>query len=166
MFQEAYNHSRCPKVVKQFVQTIDVATYQSRSFEEILSDIILRRIRGVGWLACYDIASAIAKHYNQPITKVYLMGDGPVRAIQLLQLWLHVQKVKLGNLMVPYIQIDTLCHRLREQNIEFNTRWQETQDGNELENWLCNWQKTQPKHEVEVVCINSNKNKHMRSLSF
>lgn len=101
-----------------------------KTFEEVYQEVnrVFTNVNGVGTLATYDTSAAICKRFNIPINQVYIIGGGPRRAVQLLN--------------IP-IQLDTILkikYATREDVLQvFGTQDMSNDD---LESSLCNWQKS------------------------
>ena len=61
---------------------------ENKTFEEIIFDVynFCDNVKGVGMLAIYDITSAICRYYKRNIDKVYIVGNGPKRAVNILNI--------------------------------------------------------------------------------
>ena len=84
----------------------------------------------IGPLSKYDIASDIFRYHGSMIDKVYIVGDGPKRAVKLLGLRTTTNPI----IKLKYVSIADVVQKI---NLE------QTNDGDLLETFLCNWQKTQ-----------------------
>ena len=129
MFQEAIGHCRWKTVLRDNVlNKIDISSYENKTFEEIFVDIysICVNVKGVGLLAVYDITAALCRHYEINIEKVYIIGNGPKRAVKLLNIKTKVHKIN-EQIKIKYADIS-----------DFNTN---ITNGDTLESYLCNWQK-------------------------
>jgi hypothetical protein len=102
MFQEAIDHCRWTGVLSKVLEDVNISLYRNSSFGEILTDVNSRhRVKGaVGLLTVYDITAAICRHYGITIDKVYIIGNGPKKAVKL---WIetpfsgeerHIRRIK------------------------------------------------------------------------
>ena len=135
MFQEAIGHCRWKTVLRNNVlNKIIISSYENKTFEEIIVEIysICVNVKGVGLLAVYDITAALCRHYEININKVYIIGNGPKRAVKLLNIKTGVHKIN-NQIKVKYADISDVNTKLNK-NIT---------NGDTLESYLCNWQKTQ-----------------------
>ena len=131
MFQEAIGHCRWKTVLRNNVlNKINISSYENKSFEEIIIEIysICVNVKGVGLLAVYDITAALCRHYEININKVYIIGNGPKRAVKLLNIKTKTHKIN-NQIKIKYVDIS-----------DVNTN---ITNGDTLESYLCNWQKTQ-----------------------
>ena len=133
LYYEAISHCRHKTILKNFLKTkINIEKYKSSSFENIFLDVqSLIDTRGsIGSLSKYDIASDIYRYYGNMIDKVYIVGGGPKRAIKLLGLKTRTNPI----IKLKYVSINDIVQKL---NLE------QTTDGDLLESFICNWQKSQ-----------------------
>ena len=144
IFQEAIDHCRWKKVLCNFLKEINISIYENKNFKQIMIEIynICNTIKGIGLLSMYDITSAICRYYKINIDKVYIIGNGPKRAIKLLNLKTKIHQIN-NKIKINYVDItdviiafDINCYEL-DENIKNN------KNGDILETYLCNWQKTQ-----------------------
>ena len=101
-----------------------------KTFEEVFKSIetVFGPINGIGKLATYDTTAAICKRFSIPINKVYIVGSGPKRAVQLLNIPVHMDE----NIKLKYAKREDVLRVFGTQNM--------TND--DLESNLCNWQKS------------------------
>jgi hypothetical protein len=133
IFQEAIDHCRWKKVLKLVLNDIDITKYANKTFEEIIIEIynICEKVSGIGMLSVYDITSAICKYYETNIDKVYIIGNGPKRAVKLLKLKTKRHKID-ERIRLNFIEISEVINAL---NLDCT-------NGDILETYICNWQKT------------------------
>jgi hypothetical protein len=142
IFQEAINHCRHKTTLQTFLKDIIIQTYENKSFEEIIIDIHNKcvPIKGIGILTIYDIAIGICNYYKVIIDKVYIIGSGPKKAIQLLKI--KTQKHIISDtLKINYTDIPTIINAFDENNIEINDFFRNNKNGDILETYICEWQK-------------------------
>ncbi len=133
LYYEAISHCRHKTKIKEFLKNkINIENYKNSSFENIFLNVqSLVDTRGsIGPLSKYDIASDIFRYHGNMIDKVYIVGDGPKRAVKLLGLRTTTNPI----IKLKYVSIADVIQKL---NLE------QTNDGDLLETFLCNWQKTQ-----------------------
>lgn len=133
MFQEAIGHCRWKTVLRNNVlNKIIISRYENKTFEEIIVEIysICVNVKGVGLLAVYDITAALCRHYEINIDKVYIIGNGPKRAVKLLNIKTKTHKIN-NQIKIKYVDIADVNTKLNK-NIT---------NGDTLESYLCNWQK-------------------------
>lgn len=132
IFQEAIDHCRWKKVLKLVLKDIDISKYANKTFEEIIIEIynICEKISGIGMLSVYDITSGICKYYEKNIDKVYIIGNGPKRAVKLLNLKTKKHKID-DSIRLKFVEI-------WEVNDALNL---DCTNGDILETYICNWQK-------------------------
>ena len=102
LFYEAKSHCRHKLILDLFLKQLDLESFKNKSFEEIFLEIKKfkqEKVRkgSIGNLTIYDIASDISRYYGNIIEKVYIIGSGPKRAIKLLDIKKHFDKVLYGN---------------------------------------------------------------------
>jgi hypothetical protein len=143
IFQEAIDHCRWKKVLHLVLEKINISDYENKTFEEIIFEIynICDNVNGIGMLTIYDITSAICRYYKINIDKVYIIGNGPKRAVKLLDIKTKTHKIN-DKIKINFVDIidvinafDINCYELHE-NIKNN------KNGDILETYICNWQKT------------------------
>jgi hypothetical protein len=147
LFIEAINHARNKNSMRTFISSLDLPNLLQYTFLEAFQMISSNKPKGIGLLGVYDIASAIARHNNEKLDKVYLVGNGPMRAAKLLSLVSKIKHQKIGNYIIPYLPVIDVISQLKERNITF----EKGMDGDQLESFLCNLQK-EMKEEEETVC--------------
>ena len=133
LYYEAISHCRHKTILKNFLKTkINIEKYNRSSFENIFLDVqnLNNTYGSIGLLTIYDIASDIYRYYGNMIDKVYIVGGGPKRAVKLLGLKTITNPI----IKLKYIPIPEIVKKL---NLEPTT------DGDLLETFICNWQKTQ-----------------------
>ena len=89
-------------------------------------------------MCVYDITAAICRLNNIIITKIYIIGNGPKKAINLLNIKYKLQKIN-NSVALKYIEINDIINVFKLHNI--NTNIDNKNDGDKFESFLCNWQK-------------------------
>jgi len=148
IFQEAIHHCRWKKVLRTDIlsrpefQEATLKTYSDKSFDEILIMVhsICNNIYGIGMLATYDITSAICRYNNIVIDKVYIIGNGPKRAIKLLHIIPQLYKNK--HVTLKYVNISELRNAFHAKHYNIDSCIAESNNGDHWESYICNWQKT------------------------
>ena len=172
IFEEAINHCRWKKSLYLLLKKINICNYENKTFEEILLEIynISSNIKGVGMLSVYDITAAICRYYKINIDKVYIIGTaciekqcfsiydyglftnknivfiskkgkGPKRAIKLLNI--KLKKYRISNkINLNFVNIIDIINAFDNNNYELNEYFRNTNNGDILETYICNWQKT------------------------
>lgn len=143
IFEEAINHCRWKKSLYLVLKEINICNYENKTFEEILLEIynICDNIEGVGMLSIYDITAAICRYNKINIDKVYIIGKGPKRAIKILNI--KIKKHKISNkINLNFVDIIDIINAFDINNYELNEYFRNTKDGDILETYICNWQKT------------------------
>ena len=137
-FTEASNHCRWKGVLYSFLEAIKIQDFNGLKFEDIFSNIYdkTKFIKGLGMLTTYDITAAICCYYTVEISRVYIIGKGPKRAIQILEL--DLKKIKIGKIKLNYVEIEDTLKSLQQK---YNINLKKEIDGDSLETYLCNWQK-------------------------
>jgi hypothetical protein len=147
IFQEAKDHCRWKNVLqnqiltKSELQESNLQQFIDKSFEEILLYVhsICDNIKGIGMLTIYDITSAICRYNKINIDKIYIIGTGPKRAIRLLNITPKIQKIQ--NIKLKYVEIDEILQAFNDQQFEINLQIKNSNNGDEFETYICNWQK-------------------------
>ena len=113
MYEEAINHCRWKKALHGILKDINIIDYNNKTFEEIITEIhnICNNTEGIGMLATYDITSAICRHYKVNIDKVYIIGKGPKRAINLLNVKTKTHKIN-ENIKIRYATVTDIVTAL------------------------------------------------------
>lgn len=143
IFEEAINHCRWKKSLFCVLKKINICNYENKTFEEIILEIynICDNIEGVGMLSIYDITAAICRYNKINIDKVYIIGKGPKRAIKILNI--KIKKHKISNkINLNFVDIIDIINAFDINNYELNEYFRNTKDGDILETYICNWQKT------------------------
>lgn len=143
IFEEAINHCRWKKSLQTIICRINMADYKNKTFEQILLEIdnICCGVKGVGKLSTYDITSAICRYHGINIDKVYIIGNGPKRAVKLLNIKVKKQKVN-NKINLNYVEIIDVINAFDANNCGINENIRYTKNGDILETYICNWQKT------------------------
>ena len=143
IFQEAINHCRWKKALHNVLQEINISNYEDKIFEEIINEVysICENIRGIGLLTVYDITSAICRYYNINIEKVYIIGNGPKRAVALLHMKTKKQKIN-DKINISYVDISDVIHAFANIHYDIDETIRNTNNGDIIETYLCNWQKS------------------------
>jgi hypothetical protein len=149
-FQEAIDHCRWKRNLRTVIMSPELHNdnFRGLSFEEIFTRVndLCENVRGVGILSVYDITSAICRHHNIIIDKVYLIGRGPKRAARLLNIKAKTKRIK--NVPLKYIEISDIidAFKIGKYKLEIES----TDNGDHFETFLCNWQKGKPNVRIEV----------------
>ena len=143
MFQEAIDHCRWKNTLKNTIKKIEISEYNNKTFEEIIVKIysICKNIKGLGLLAIYDITSAICRFYKINIDKVYIIGNGPKRAIKLLNLKTKTHKIN-ENIKIKYVAICDIVNAFDKKNYKLSKDLRDNKNGDIFETFICKWQKT------------------------
>ena len=147
IFQEADDHCRWKSVLRSNVltqqefQERNLHKFTGKSFDEILLYVydICHKVKGIGMLTIYDIASAICRYNKINIDKIYIIGNGPKRAICLLDVKAKTQK--LGKVSLKYVEIPEILKAFNKKNYEIDLQIKNSINGDEFETYICNWQK-------------------------
>jgi len=142
MFEEAKNHCRWKKALESVLIQINIDDYKNKSFEEIIIEIynMCNKVKGVGMLCVYDITSAICRFYKININKVYIIGSGPKRAVRLLNI--KIKKHKINQINLNYVDIIDIINAFDTKKYVLNETIKHSKNGDTLESYICNWQKT------------------------
>jgi hypothetical protein len=143
IFQEAIDHCRWKKALHSILEKINIVYYENKTFEEIIFEIynICNNVKGVGMLAIYDITSAICRYYNINIDKVYIIGNGPKRAVKLLNIKIKKHKIN-DKINLNFVDTMDVINAFDIFNYELNENIRNSKNGDIFETYICNWQKT------------------------
>jgi hypothetical protein len=146
LFQEAIDHCRWKNTLKIKVLSLNelsidnIINYKNNTFEDIFIKIynLTKTIYGIGLLCVYDMTSAICRYNNININKIYIIGNGPKKAIKLLNIKYKLQKIN-KDITLKYVEINEVINEFKLNNIKININ--NIINGDEFESFLCNWQK-------------------------
>ncbi len=143
IFQEAIDHCRWKKVLHSVLNKINIVDYENKSFEEIIFEIynICDNVKGVGMLTIYDITSAICSYYTINIDKVYIIGNGPKRALKKLNIITKTHKIN-DKIRLHFVELIDVINAFDINNYELDENIRNTKNGDIMETYICNWQKT------------------------
>jgi hypothetical protein len=143
IFQEAINHCRWKAVLYSVLKKINVSDYNNKTFEEIILQIyiICNDVKGIGLLTIYDISAAICRYYKINIDKVYIIGNGPKRAVKLLNIKTKIYNIN-DNIKIRYVDICDVINAFDLNSYELDVNIRNNKNGDILETYICNWQKT------------------------
>lgn len=149
LFQEAIDHCRWKSVLRKYVlshnelQEHNLHKFADKCFEEIFSRVynICYNVAGVGDLTIYDIAAAICLYNNIIIQKIYIIGNGPKRAISFSLLNIKTKTQKIDGVSLRYVEIPEVLKAFNEKNYEVDPYIKNSHNGDHWESYLCNWQK-------------------------
>jgi hypothetical protein len=133
---ETIDHCRWKTALKNIVKRINPNDY-NKPFNEILLDMynLCKPIKGLGKLVCYDLAADLARYHGIIVDKVYIIVNGPKRAIKILNIT-KIKKIKIGCIF-HYVEIIDVINAFKEfKELEIDKT-----NGDILESYLCNWQK-------------------------
>jgi len=143
IFQEAINHCRWKTVLNNIISDMNIIHYKNKTFEEIMIDVfgICNTVKGIGLLTIYDITSSLCRYYKINIDKVYIIGNGPKRAIKLLNIKTKIHKIG-DKIKIKYVDILDIINAFNINYYEIYENIKNIKNGDELETYICNWQKT------------------------
>ena len=147
IFQEAVDHCRWKGALRSHVithselQETNLHHFSGKTFDEILLFVydICDKVEGIGMLTIYDITSAICRYNKINIDKIYIIGKGPKRAIRLLQVKPKTHKIQ--HITLQYVEIPEILKAFAEKKIEINVNIKNSNNGDDFETYICNWQK-------------------------
>ena len=142
LFYEAISHCRWKYVLLKYLEELNILDYKNKNFEEIFIMIYnsCQSIKGLGMLTIYDITSGICKYYNINIDNVYIIGNGPKRAIKLLNCKTKIHKINC-DIKLYYVIIKDIINCFDIKNIKLPEIIRYCNNGDIIESYLCNWQK-------------------------
>jgi hypothetical protein len=132
IWHEARAHCRWKGVLNTTIATEiepNLNIFKNKTFDYIFKNIfkIFKNVKGLGKLSTYDVSAAICRKFKIPINNVYIIGAGPKRAINILNIEKHYDK----NLKIHYAK--------REDILKVHGN--EKMSNDDLETSLCVWQK-------------------------
>ena len=147
IFQEAIDHCRWKSVLRNNVltqnelQEHNLHKFAGKRFDEIIVCVynICDKVKGIGMLTIYDITSAICRYNKIIVDKIYIIGKGPKRAISLLNIRAKTQKIE--DVTLNYVEIPEILKAFYEKNYEINSQIKNSNNGDDFETYICNWQK-------------------------
>jgi hypothetical protein len=145
IFQEALDHCRWKSVLHNVLMQNKLQqilhTFAYKRFDEIILWVynMCDTVKGIGILTIYDITSAICRYNKIIIDKIYIIGKGPKRAISLLNIKAKTQKI--GRITLKYVEIPQILNAFNEKNYEMNLKIRNSNNGDDFETYICNWQK-------------------------
>ena len=89
-------------------------------------------------LSMYDISAGICRYYNINIDKVYIIGNGPKRAIKILDLKKKKHSIQ-NKLNLYYVEKKDIDKAFKKLKLKI-PRYLKT--GDDYETYICTWQKT------------------------
>jgi hypothetical protein len=142
IFEEALSHCRWKGKLKDLIPQINIPSFRGRSFEYIFQAIYYqcKKIKGLGLLTTYDVTASICKQHNIPIDRVYIIGSGPKRAIELLGL--EAKKKWINNIRVNYVEMQDVIKAFENKKFDLDSEIKLTKNCDLVESFLCKWQKT------------------------
>ena len=142
IFDEAISHCRWKSVLKSNLKKIKIKSYKNKTFNHIIIDVNnkFKNVKGVGLLTVYDITAALCRYYNINISKIYIIGNGPKRAVNILNLKVKSDKIS-SNLTLKYVEINEVKKSFNKMNYKLEKALKYEKNGDVFESYLCNWQK-------------------------
>jgi len=143
IFQEAIGHCRWKKNLYPVLDKINISNYKNDSFNKIFNKIfnITKKVMGLGLLSTYDIVAAICRYHSIKIPIVFIIGDGPKRAIKLLGVSLS-KYIMPNGVKLNYAEIVDIKNAFKKNKYKLDKHMKYSRDGDEFESYLCNWQKS------------------------
>ena len=73
------------------------------------------------------------------IDKIYIIGRGPKRTISLLNIKTKTKNIE--GIVLKYVEIPEILKAFQEKNYEINLQIKNSNNGDDFETYICNWQK-------------------------
>jgi hypothetical protein len=142
IYEDAISHCRWKSSLMTLLTSIDMESYKNISFEAIFETIATMccAVKGIGLLTVYDIVSAICFNHGVSIDKVYIIGGGPKRAVQLLNIKTKTQRI--GIFRLKYVSIHDVIDAFTVSDYVMDPDMKAEVNGDSFETYICNWQKT------------------------
>ena len=86
----------------------------------------------------YDISAGICRYYNIKIDKVYIIGNGPKRAIKILNLKKKKHNIQ-KKINLYYVEKKEINNAFKKLKLKIPRH---LKTGDDYESYICNWQKT------------------------
>lgn len=139
IYDEALSHCRWKTVLKKNKHKIKIKNFKNKNFEEIMVKVytIFKNIKGIGMLSMYDISAGICRYYDVKIDKVYIIGNGPKRAIKILNLKKRKHNI-YEKLNLYYVEKKDIDNAFKKLNLKIPKN---LKTGDDYESYICNWQK-------------------------
>jgi hypothetical protein len=143
IFSEALSHSRREKLLFDTINTIDIKNFKNKTFDEIYISMheLCKTKDQLGPLTTYDLTSGICKYYNILIDKVFIVGNGPKRAIKILELESKIKKYYIKDLSLDYVYIKEVIEAFKNKYYSIDDIISKSNNGDAVESFLCKWQK-------------------------
>ena len=140
IFKEAIDHCRWKKVLYSVLKKINIVYYKNKTFEEIICAIynICDNVKGVGMLTIYDISSAICRYNTINNPRVYIIGNGPKRAVKILHIKTKIHKIN-DKIRLHFVEIIDVINAFDINKYELDKNIKNTKNGDILETYICNW---------------------------
>ena len=142
---DAIAHCRWKKILKNVLESeFILSDYAGKTFEEIFTAVIdvCDKVKGIGLLTMYDITASICYHHHVTIDKVFIIGGGPKRAIQLLNLQNKTKKIKIAKHTLIYAEPADIISAFIENGHIIDEDLKTSTNGDDFETFICIWQKT------------------------
>jgi hypothetical protein len=142
VFQEAIDHCRWKTTLNDMLHnSIRLQDYRDMSFQDIFESVstICSQTKGIGMLTTYDITAAICRHYSVNVNKVYIIGNGPKRAVRILGL--TTKKEKIGSNELNYVEINDIIDSFDKNGYSMDEKVKNSKNGDSFETFICQWQK-------------------------
>ena len=139
IYEEALSHCRWKTVLKKNKHKRKIKNFKNNNFAEIIIKVytIFKNIKGIGMLSMYDISAGICRYYDIKIDKVYIIGNGPKRAVKILNLKKRKHNI-YEKLNLYYVEKKDIDNAFKKLNLKI-PRCLKT--GDDYESYICNWQK-------------------------
>jgi len=139
IYDEALSHCRWKTVLKKNKHKIKIKNFKNKNFEEIMVKVytIFKNIKGIGMLSMYDISAGICRYYDVKIDKVYIIGNGPRRAIKILNLKKKKHNIQ-KKLNLYYVEKKDIDNAFKKLKLKIPRH---LKTGDDYESYICNWQK-------------------------
>ncbi len=137
IFHEAIAHSRRKTELKELLarEFKDLSPYSGQTFDDIFQRV--STLCTLGPLHVYDITAAICRCHRIHMDKIYIVGNGPKIAAEVLHL---KTKADTKHKQLRYIEISDAIQALTKYNVAVP----HSTNGDDFESYLCKWQSTLP----------------------
>lgn len=140
-YKEGYDHCRWKTAFKKFVKNIKERDYIDFAFKDLFISLLKKskKFYGVGLLSVYDVSADISRRLNIKIGKVFIIGDGPKRAVKLLNI--KLRKIHYGKILLRYTTKKDIITAFKKSRYNIDKNMLKNRDCDDFESYLCNWQK-------------------------
>lgn len=121
----------------KFINLLESIEGGSTTFTELYTALYSMRIRGLGRLLLYDIATQICRDNGISEERIYLLGNGPRKAAKLLRV--PIETARFKGCILPYTTITHVLHAFDSVGHDVPISLRNSKNGDDFESYLCKW---------------------------